>query len=121
MTKNMPQEIEVWYLLPALRKELSKTFINDYKLTQKESAEILGLTESAVSQYLSSKRAKELEFSRNEVSLIKKTAKKIIKDRNNATKYLYDISIAFHGSKTLCDCHRKHDSSISKNCSICVS
>ena len=45
MQHIMPQEIEVWYLIPALRKELARIFIKDYGLAQKKAAELLGISE----------------------------------------------------------------------------
>jgi predicted transcriptional regulator len=46
----------VWYLLPLIRKEFAKSLIKDHGLTQRKAAEKLGITESAVSQYISKKR-----------------------------------------------------------------
>ena len=56
-----PQEIEVWYVLPAIRKEMAKVMA-DKGLKQVEIAEILGLTKSAVNHYLKQKRAKDVNF-----------------------------------------------------------
>ena len=63
---SLPQELEIWYLIPALRRELTKIFISDFKLSQKKISEILGITESAVSQYQNSKRAQDLKFAKKE-------------------------------------------------------
>jgi predicted transcriptional regulator len=57
MTLNCPCEIIVWQILPAIRREIAKSLIQDFGLTQKEAAEKLGLTEAAVSRYISGKRA----------------------------------------------------------------
>ena len=62
MSKVMPQEIEVWYLIPALRREFTRIFIKDYGLTQKQTADILGITEAAISQYLRLKIANQIKF-----------------------------------------------------------
>src|SRR3989338_6851543 len=75
---SLPQELEIWYLIPALRRELTKIFISDFKLSQKKISDILGVTESAVSQYQNSKRAQDLKFSKKEIEKIKTFAKKII-------------------------------------------
>ena len=56
----MPQEIEVWYIIPALRREFA-SILKEKGFPQKQIAEKLKLTESAVSQYLKLKRAKDLE------------------------------------------------------------
>ena len=120
MQHIMPQEIEVWYLIPALRKELSRIFINYHNLTQKKAAELLGISEAAVSQYVKEKRAKDIKFTKSELKIIKSTAGKIVKDKKNSMKYLYEACIAFRGSNTVCDLHRKHNKDIPAKCTICM-
>jgi len=71
MQETMPQEVEVRYILPAIRRELARIFIQEHKLAQKEAAKILGLTEAAVSQYQHFKRAKEVVFSEGIVKEIR--------------------------------------------------
>jgi uncharacterized protein len=54
--KQTPCEHIVWHGLPVLRKEIAKCMINNFNLNEKETAEKLGITPAAVSQYLSGKR-----------------------------------------------------------------
>lgn len=115
----MPQEIEVWYLIPALRRELAKIFIKDYDLTQKKAAENLGITKSAISQYLSLKRGQQINFTEKEMMDIKKSAEKIIKKNEDLMKELYDLCVLLRKSRTICDMHREQDKGISENCNIC--
>lgn len=119
MQKLMPQELEVWYLIPSLRKELARIFTEDYKMTQKEASKILGITESAVSQYIGSKRAKSIRFSKSEIKEIKFYAHKIIEDKLNSRRYFYDLSTKLRGAESMCALHKKHDSEIPHNCSMC--
>lgn len=49
----------VKYLLPAIRAKLVKELIEEHNFRSKDAAEILGLTQAAVSQYLSSKRGQQ--------------------------------------------------------------
>ncbi|MBI2044240.1 helix-turn-helix domain-containing protein [Candidatus Pacearchaeota archaeon] len=119
MSKTMPQEIEVWYLIPALRRELARIFIEKYDLSQKKAAEILGITESAISQYFSSKRGSEVKFSNKEIIEIEKTAESIIKKNKSVMKGIYDLCIKFRENKTICDLHKNQDKSIPKNCNVC--
>ena len=116
----MPQELEVWYLLPSLRKEIVKVFVKDFNLTQKECANILGITESAISQYLKNKRAGELKFNKEEIKIIKHTAEKIVRNREKSHEYLYELSKKLRGTKSLCELHRKRDKHLLKNCRICM-
>ncbi len=118
--KTMPQEIEVWYLIPALRRELAKIFIANFKMSQRQVSEILGITESAVSQYLNAKRGSELKFSEKEMEDIKKTAETIFANDGNSNEELYRLCVTLRACDSLCDFHRKQDSSISKDCDLCV-
>lgn len=120
--KLMPQEIEVWYIIPALRRELARVFIEEHHLSQKEAAELLGVTESAISQYFSSKRATEFRSTPALHEKIKETAQKIIADKKNAMKYLYDLTIFLRDSKhikSICDLHKKFDATVPENCKVC--
>ena len=51
-----PQEIEVWYILPAIRKAFAIEMIKA-GIPQKKIANLMGITEAAISQYKSDKRA----------------------------------------------------------------
>jgi len=56
-----PSEIESFYLIPTIRKELTK-HLKEQGLDQKEIAKKLHITEPAVSQYVNSKRASQIDF-----------------------------------------------------------
>ena len=60
----LPQEIEVWYIIPAIRKELAKLLTQKYELSYDKAGVILGVSKAAISQYLSNKRANKIK-SRN--------------------------------------------------------
>lgn len=120
MKKIMPQELEVWYLIPALRKELAKIFIQEYGLKQKKVAECLGITEAAISQYLNSKRGNEIKFSKEAMAEIRKSARGVMEKKEDIIKELYNLCISLRKSKTMCDFHRMQDKKISKNCDVCL-
>lgn len=56
--RRTPCEYIIWNGIPNIRKELAEVLIKQYKLNQKEVAEKLGITPSAVCQYVSKKRGK---------------------------------------------------------------
>ena len=120
MLETMPQEIEVRYILPAIRRELARTLIKDHKLSQKEAANILGLTEAAISQYQHSKRAKEVIFSENVIDEIKKSAAKILSDKSKQKVIgeIYRISNLTTVRQVLCDLHRQQSKDLA-TCNIC--
>ena len=51
-----PCEIIVWQVLPVIRKEFAKNLIKNHNFSQKQTAKKLGITEAAVSRYMSGKR-----------------------------------------------------------------
>ena len=121
MRETMPQEVEVRYILPAIRRELARIFIQEHKLSQKESAQVLGLTEAAVSQYQHSKRAKEVVFSNDVVNEIRISADRILADRTNKQRLIaemYRISSLTTVRHILCDLHRSQSKDLA-NCNIC--
>ena len=58
LMKRATCEYMMWHGLPAIRKGIAESMINDFGLNQKEAAEKLGLTPAAVCQYVLKKRGK---------------------------------------------------------------
>ena len=113
-----PQEIEVWYVLPSIRKELAKSLLNN-GLSQKEIALKLSITESAVSQYLKDKRASSIKFEDDVKKAIDRAAKRLVKN-NNVMKEIERISYLMKKNKFICKIHHKYDSSLPENCDVCI-
>ena len=67
-----PQEIEVWYILPAIRRELV-VVLKEKGISQKKIAEMVGIVQSAVSQYLAGKRGGEVVFPKDVKDFIRIT------------------------------------------------
>jgi len=82
--KRTPCEEHIWNCLPAIRKELAFSIIEHFKLTQKETAEKLGLTPAAVSQYMSKKRGRNRITDEEALEEIKKSAARIVKEGDSA-------------------------------------
>ena len=118
MHNQMPQEIEVWYIIPAIRRELTKSMI-ELGLTQKRVAERMELTEAAVSQYLSSKRAKEVSFSNAVLNEIKKSAKRIVENKENLVSEMVRLTNLTAVKHVMCDLHKKQDTNLPNGCNIC--
>ena len=114
----MPQEIEVWYIIPAIRRELTKSMV-ELGLTQKQIADKMGITEAAVSQYLSSKRAKEVVFSNAILEEIKKSAEKIIENNENPVLEMVRLTNLTSVKHVMCDLHKKQDLNLPDGCNIC--
>ncbi|MBW3003958.1 helix-turn-helix domain-containing protein [Candidatus Woesearchaeota archaeon] len=118
MKYSLPQEIEVWYIIPAIRKELAKAMVK-LGLKQREVATKLGLRESAVSQYINSKRGKDIEFNQSTRLKISNSAKKIIEKKSCVIKEIQDLLKLVKKNKTLCKVHKKH-ANINNCCEICL-
>lgn len=118
MHNHMPQEIEVWYIIPALRRELAKSMV-DLGLTQKQVADKIGLTEAAVSQYLSSKRAKEVLFSHAVLAEIAKSAKRLIESKENLVSEMVRLTNFAEVKHVMCNLHKKQDANLPNSCNIC--
>jgi predicted transcriptional regulator len=114
----MPQEMEVWYVLPSLRRALAGALVADHKLPQKRVAELLGVTKAAVSQYLSSKRAKGFTFDPTMKREVREAAARIAKGAA-ASQELYTLCSAVRRSGSLCKLH-KGMADIDKKCTICM-
>ncbi|MGK0209260.1 MAG: putative transcriptional regulator [Patescibacteria group bacterium] len=120
MAKPTPQEIQVWYLIPALKKVIAQTLKAEHSLNQKQIAEIFGATPAAISHYIQDKRGNELTFSKEDKQKIQETALKIKNNPKEITKHLYQLSKEFATHKSLCDIHKQQDKSLPKNCKLCL-
>ena len=112
-----PQEIEVWYILPLIRKEIAKELLN-HNLTQKEIALKLEITEAAVSQYINEKRANESKLDNDMKGAIQEAAKRVV-NNSSIMKEIQDLSKLFWKTKGICKIHMQHDKSITKTCDLC--
>ncbi len=75
-----PCEYMIWNGIPSIRKELAETLIKQFGLSQREVAEKLGLTPSAICQYLSKKRGKTDVFDETIIQEITISAQRIMKN-----------------------------------------
>jgi predicted transcriptional regulator len=80
-----PCEYIVWNGLPIIRRDLAKALTHKYGLTQKDTAEKLGISCAAVSQYLSGKRGKKEITDIEILNEIEISAEKILTSENDIT------------------------------------
>jgi predicted transcriptional regulator len=139
----------VWYVLPAIRRELAKVMKTkvvvrtnddgekaDHKITQKEIARMLGVTEPAITQYLLKKKGQRSRG--DQVSLpdlilreIDKSADAMIADFEKSrasdgeeifqtmTREINRIIKAMRDEGVLCDIHREFCAHTSDPCDAC--
>ncbi|MBS3170092.1 transcriptional regulator [Candidatus Woesearchaeota archaeon] len=111
-----PQEIEVWHIIPAIRKELVVA-LKEKGNSQKKIADLLNLSEAAVSQYLKLKRAREIIFNADVKKYIKDAAGRI-KDKTTAYQELQRIIEHVKTTKTICQIHMGMEAGL-EGCDIC--
>lgn len=100
-----PQEIEVWYVLPAIRKAFALELIKS-GLAQKNVAHILGVTEAAISQYKKEKRAQNLVFNAVIDAEIKNSVLMLRDKPETIFKEMMRINKLVKTSGLFCELHR---------------
>jgi hypothetical protein len=112
-----PQELEVYYILPALRRELAKA-MKTLGRSQKEIAGNLGVTEAAVSQYIHQKRATGVDFTKGIQKDIVDAASQIT-GRNDFLKVTQQLIRKIRGERFICDVCKSQNKGTPKSCSMC--
>ena len=126
-----PVEIEYWYILPSIRREISSYLKFQKSFKQKEIANILGITEAGVSQYLKGTRGVlrnnnntiiELpDWIKKEVSI---SCEAILKDLNDQNNFLKEVNrllltIRERAPEFLCKLHFELGYA-EEDCDICL-
>jgi uncharacterized protein len=112
----LPQEIEVWYIIPAVRKELSNLLTKTYGLSYEKAGNALGVSKAAVSQYLSNKRANKVCLDAKTKREIKKSAKLIEKNPKVAMVEMQRILKFMKDNHCSCNVCRQYNKDVIKYC-----
>ncbi len=146
-TWMMPQEVEVWYVLPAIRRELAKVMKTktvprvgedgkkkEHKITQKEIAKMLGVTEPAITQYLLKKKGRrsrgdQVQIPERFLPELDKSADAMIEqyESRGANEDMFETMTAeinrlikvFRDDGYMCDVHRQFSAHVKDDCSAC--
>ena len=100
-----PQEIEVWYVLPALRKAFAMNLIKA-GLPQKKIAQLMGITEAAISQYKNDKRANDTSISNEITEEVQKSIPLILKTPEILFHEMMRVNNFIKSSGLFCKIHR---------------
>jgi hypothetical protein len=115
---KQPQEIEASYIIPLVRKGLVEELVK-YNIPQNKIAELLGLTDAAVSQYLKSKRGMaRIKLDEETKSIIKKSAKEIAENKTNSVNEIKKICESIKKRGVLCKVHKSLEK-VPCSCEIC--
>ena len=116
--QQQPQEIEVWYVIPAIRSEIAKE-LKVFGLSGVKIAQILGITNAAVSQYLNKKRAKDVIFPENIKSMIKDELPGLQKNPEVLRAIIQKITKEIRNTGLLCEYHKRY-CDIGEKCAVCI-
>ena len=114
-------------LVPALRSAIARELIQSYELKQKDVANILGVTQTAVSKYTRHVRGIVLKV--EDVEEIKPKLKEIVVSLANGQMSKYELAAKFcvicetiRRSGLMCDLCKRSDPSIDvQQCFVCHS
>lgn len=112
----MPQEIEVWYVLPALRKAIAKE-LKEQGLSQTKIASLLNVTKAAISQYFKNSRASNIDLTPIHKEIVDASTR--IKNNSNTVKELNQLLDLVRRTKLICEIHRGCSTRVEKNCGAC--
>ena len=101
----LPQEIETFYVIPALRKHLALN-LDKAGMKQKDIAAILGINTAAISQYRSAKRGGKIKFNENILAEIGTSASRI-GDRFSYIKETQRLLRVIREQGVLCTIHKQ--------------
>lgn len=113
---KFPCEIIVWKVLPAIKCKMAAN-MKEKGVPQKEIAKVLNVTEAAISQYLSGKRASEFNLEKVEKEIQEATTK-VLKNPESFIFIVCDICKIIRKKGLLCD-DCKHLGT-PHECSICT-
>jgi Predicted transcriptional regulator len=121
-----PYEVAVKSVIPAVRRMVAKRLISKYGLTQKEAAELLGVSQSAISRYGSEERgvAIDLESHKDVVERVEVLAREIASGlvaKAFIAKRIDEICDYSIKKGYMCEFHGRIDPEVTQiNCSVCL-
>lgn len=146
-TWMMPQEVEVWYVLPAIRREIARVMktkeisrigddgkVRQHRITQKEIARMLGVTEPAITQYLLKKkgmrsRGDQVVIPEKFIKEIEKSADAMIAvyEKGQSDDDLFEIMTrevnrvikVMRDDGAMCEIHKQFSAHVKGDCNAC--
>ena len=100
---TLPQEIEVWYIIPAIRREMAMCFSREYKISYDNIATMMSLTKAAISQYISGKRVERIKMHPKAMEEVKVSCNRIVKNKSNVTKEILRVLEIIKKKKLHCE------------------
>jgi len=99
----LPQEIEVWYIIPAIRRDMAICFSREHGISYDNIAQMMGLTKAAISMYVSGKRARRIKMHPEALEEIKKSCKLIVNEKSSVIKEILRVLDVIKKKKLHCE------------------
>lgn len=112
----LPQEVEVWYIIPTIRKYLAAELVRNHEFTMEKTGKILGVSKAAVSQYLGNKRAEKLKINKDMINEIKKSANKIAENNGLGLSEILRLVKTAKEKGFACEACKKYNKEILNIC-----
>lgn len=121
---HLPSELEAIAVIPALRAMLAKELLVSGRMNQSEVAALLGVTQSAVSNYMTGARARniaylETPYIRERISELARTIQGS-GDSVRAATVLSDLTQFIRKNRLMCEMHHVMEPGVDVDtCHIC--
>ncbi|MGD0405507.1 MAG: helix-turn-helix domain-containing protein [Candidatus Bathyarchaeia archaeon] len=121
----LPCEVGVKTVLPAVKAIMARSIVEKHGLNEKQTAELLGLSQSAVSRYVNKERGNLLaiENATEVLTLIDQMVTHLIKEPNNKTEILKlfcQTCTAIREKGLMCPfCQKEMPTEWAENCFFC--
>ncbi len=112
----LPQEIEVWYIIPKIRKEMALLLVKKNGLSYEKAGDLLGVSKAAVSQYISNKRANKIKISDEIQKEIEQSTDLLADKKSNGMVEIERILGIMKTTKCSCDVCKKYNKDVIKYC-----
>lgn len=120
----LPSEVEAKTIIPALRSMVAKKLVNTYHLPQQKVAELLGITQAAVSNYVRDVRGVSVSLEGLEEA--QKLADEIVKailqgvDQVTLMKKFNEAVKVIKAKRIMCGLHQKLEPELdAEKCNLC--
>lgn len=112
----LPQEIETWYLIPALRKEISLCLISDFKMSYDKVGKILGVSKAAISQYSKGKRAAKIKLPNKLEPILMRSCKRLVAQKSTAVAEIEEMMLIIRNKNLVLSVCDKIKDGVLENC-----
>jgi len=113
------QELEVWYVLPALRRALASE-LEKQGLLRVEIAKMLGVSKAAISQYFHKERGVEFHFPKSLNSKVSLSAGRL-KNGSSLAFEMQSLLNELRNNGEVCNFHHMKEKDIEEGCNVCFS